>query len=102
MMDRYGKALPDLNKPLEIDQNNAFALNSRGEVYFMIDKYEEALADLNKLLEIIHLDYNVLKKLENIRNEQIYVTTTTTQIGTWMMLNIGVVTFISAALKKNA
>ena len=52
MMNKYEEALADFNKSLEIDLNNSWALDRRGEVYRIMNKYEEALADLNKSLEI--------------------------------------------------
>jgi tetratricopeptide (TPR) repeat protein len=48
MLDKYEEALADLNKSLEIQPDNAWALSSRGEVYRMLNKYEEALAGLNE------------------------------------------------------
>jgi len=41
-----------LNKILEVEPNNAFALRYRGETYHMMEEYEESLADLKKLLKI--------------------------------------------------
>ncbi len=52
IIGRYEQALEDLNKILEVEPNNAFALRYRGETYHMMEEYEESLADLKKLLKI--------------------------------------------------
>ncbi len=62
------KSLADLNKSLEIESNNAFALSYRGTYYEMnmMNIYEKSLADLNKSLEIEPNNAFTLKKIEEI------------------------------------
>ena len=50
MIGGYKYSLVDLNKSLEIDPNNATALNNRELTYQLIGRYEESLADINKSL----------------------------------------------------
>ncbi|RIB08777.1 hypothetical protein C2G38_2044865 [Gigaspora rosea] len=56
---RYNKALKDLNKALEIGQDNLSILDLisilelRGESYFMIGDYKKALVDLNELNKLL-------------------------------------------------
>ncbi|RIB23673.1 hypothetical protein C2G38_2170590 [Gigaspora rosea] len=52
LMDRHEDSLTDLNKLLEIRQDDAYVLNIRGKVHRMMNNYEESLVDLNKSLEI--------------------------------------------------
>src|SRR6185312_12461199 len=42
----------NLNKSLEIEPNDAYALKVRGSVYLDLKQYDNALIDLNKSLEI--------------------------------------------------
>ncbi|RIB17918.1 hypothetical protein C2G38_2087107, partial [Gigaspora rosea] len=42
----------DLTISLENEPNNAFELNYRGKLYFIMGKYDEAFEDLTRLLEI--------------------------------------------------
>ncbi|CAG8585621.1 9018_t:CDS:2 [Acaulospora morrowiae] len=41
-----------LNRSLEIEPDDAFALRNRGETHRMLNKYNESLSDLNRSLEI--------------------------------------------------
>ena len=51
-MQRYDKALADLNRAIELDPADALDIASRGETYRLMGRYEEALADLNRAIEL--------------------------------------------------
>ncbi|RIB27499.1 hypothetical protein C2G38_1890249, partial [Gigaspora rosea] len=67
-MKRYNETLEDLNKALEIGQNNVSMidilslLEIRGETYFMMGKYEGALSDLDKLNKELEITPEKLSK----------------------------------------
>ena len=61
-MGRYEETLEDLNKLLEIEPDNSYALKNRGLTYCTMRKYQKSLDDLNKSLEI---DKNNAITLEN-------------------------------------
>ena len=44
--------MDDLNKSLDIEPNNAWALSRRGGVYYNLKQYDNSLIDLDKSLEI--------------------------------------------------
>jgi len=58
-MGRYDEALADLNRAIELDADQDWAIASRGETYQAIERYDEALADLNRAIELYpgHDDY---------------------------------------------
>ena len=66
MLDQYDNALNDLNKSLEIEPNNAFALRWRGDVYRLLGQYNNALNDLNKSLKIKSNNAFALKVREEV------------------------------------
>ena len=47
-MGRYGEALADYSRAIELDPRNAWAIASRGETYGRMGRYDEALADLTR------------------------------------------------------
>ena len=54
-------SLVDFNKSLEIEPDNAFALNNRGASYGHLNKFKESLVDLDRSLEIEPRDAFALK-----------------------------------------
>jgi tetratricopeptide (TPR) repeat protein len=46
------QALADLNRALELEPGDAFALAARGDTLRQLGRSEEALADLNRALEL--------------------------------------------------
>jgi hypothetical protein len=44
-MQRYEKALADLNRAIELDPADALDIASRGDTYRRMERYDEALAD---------------------------------------------------------
>jgi hypothetical protein len=44
--DRYEEALTDFDRTLDLDPENASALQMRGNVYLLLDRSDEAVADL--------------------------------------------------------
>ena len=50
--DRCEAALANLDRALDLDPENAFALLMRGDAYRMLDRYEEAVADFDRALEL--------------------------------------------------
>jgi len=51
-MQRYDKALADLNRAIELDPADARALTSRANTYRLMKRYDEALADLSQAIEL--------------------------------------------------
>jgi tetratricopeptide (TPR) repeat protein len=51
-MGRYGEALADLDRALELDPGYTWVLGERSEVYRRMGRYGEALADLDRALEL--------------------------------------------------
>ncbi len=51
-MQRYDKALADLNRAIELDPADALDIASRGETYRRMERYEEALADFSRAIEL--------------------------------------------------
>src|SRR5262245_66643167 len=51
-MKRYEEALADLTRAIELDENDAWALASRGVTYRLMERYEEALADSFSAVEL--------------------------------------------------
>jgi len=48
----YCDELNDLNRALEIEPNNTYALSKRGAVYLNLKQYDNALINLNRTLDI--------------------------------------------------
>ena len=52
LMERYGEALADLDRAIELDPGHAWAIANRGYTYRRMERYEEALADLSRAIEL--------------------------------------------------
>ncbi|RIB02123.1 hypothetical protein C2G38_2228707 [Gigaspora rosea] len=68
-MKRYNEALEDLNKAIEIGQNNQNnvsmidiipILEIRGETYFMMGEYKDALSDFDEFNEVLNFEQGML------------------------------------------
>ncbi len=51
-MGRYGEALADFNRAIELDPDSTWLMVRRGQTYQAMDRYEEALADFNRAIEL--------------------------------------------------
>src|SRR5262249_50177691 len=47
---------------IELDQNYAWVIENRGEIYEEMGKYEEALADFNRVIELDPENTEIIKK----------------------------------------
>ena len=52
LMERYGEALADLDRAIELDPGHAWAIANRGYTYRRMERYEGALADLSRAIEL--------------------------------------------------
>jgi tetratricopeptide (TPR) repeat protein len=52
LMDSYEDALRDLNKALEVESDDEWAIARRGVTYRLMERYEEALADLSHAIDL--------------------------------------------------
>jgi Tfp pilus assembly protein PilF len=51
-MGRFEEALADLNRAVELDPGDAWAIGRRGQSYQEMERYGEALADLSRAVEL--------------------------------------------------
>ncbi len=49
---RYGEALADFDRVIELDPNRARVTGSRGETYRLLQRYDEAVADYSRAIEL--------------------------------------------------
>ena len=52
LAEDYDGAIPDLEKSIELDPNDAEAYFNRGDSRYLLEDYSEAIADYNKAIEI--------------------------------------------------
>ena len=52
MTDRPEKALPDVNRALELDPSSNHAWDTRAVCYMKLGDYDKALEDINRAIEI--------------------------------------------------
>ena len=52
LMDSYEDALRDLNKALEVESDDEWAIARRGDTYRLMERYEEAIADLTRAIDL--------------------------------------------------
>ena len=52
MRDRYGRAVADYDKLIELDPNNADTYYKRGDSYYERDEYNKAIADYSKAIQL--------------------------------------------------
>lgn len=65
---QYSKALPFVEKALELDKSDWHFWDTRGEIYLNLDQYEKALSDLNKAIKIEkHYNSYYLRGLTQIK-----------------------------------
>jgi tetratricopeptide (TPR) repeat protein len=53
MMKRYGEALADFNRAIELNPSDSWAIAKRGNTYLVMMRYGKALADLKRNLELV-------------------------------------------------
>ena len=64
----YSKALPFVEKALELDKSDWHFWDTRGEIYLNLGQYEKALSDLNKAIKIEkHYNSYYLRGLTQIK-----------------------------------
>ena len=51
-MGRYDQALADLDRAIELDPAEAWAIAARGQAYLALGRYDLALADLDRAIEL--------------------------------------------------
>ncbi|WP_100613095.1 tetratricopeptide repeat protein [Confluentibacter lentus] len=51
-LKEYEKALPIVEKALELDESEWYFWDTRGEIYLNLGKYKQSISDLNKALKI--------------------------------------------------
>jgi tetratricopeptide (TPR) repeat protein len=61
-MQRYDKALADLNRAIELDPADALDIASRGETYRLMERYEEALADFNRGIQHVRVSFGLAER----------------------------------------
>ena len=53
LLEDYDKALPLINKALELLPNYSFVWGSRGELYYKIGEYKKCITDMTTAIELV-------------------------------------------------